>query len=85
MATTPIATSGNNLTFDYLSNSVGNVLQNKENDLRTLIGSLGPNPSSADLLALQQQVQQWTLISQVQSTVVKEVADALKGIVQKTG
>jgi len=85
MATTPIANTTNNLTFDYLNNSIGNVLQNKENDLRTLIGSLGPNPTSADLLAMQQQVQQWTLITQIQSTVVKEVADALKGIVQKTG
>lgn len=85
MATTPIANTSNNLTFDYLNNSIGNVLQNKENDLRTLIGSLGPNPTSADLLAMQQQVQQWTLITQIQSTVVKEVADALKGIVQKTG
>lgn len=85
MATTPIANTSNNLTFDYLNNSIGNVLQNKENDLRTLIGSLGPNPTSADLLAMQQQVQQWTLITQIQSTVVKEVADALKGIVQKAG
>lgn len=83
MATVP--PSGTSLTFDYLNNSVGNVLQNKENDLRTLIGSLGPNPTSAELLAMQQQVQQWTLITQIQSTVVKEVADALKGIVQKTG
>ena len=54
-------------------------------ELRNLIGSLGENPSTADLLALQQQVQQWTLTTQVQSTVIKEVADALKGIVQKAG
>ena len=85
MATTPIANTTNSLTFDYLNNSIGNVLQYKENDLRTLIGSLGANPTSADLLAMQQQVQQWTLVTQIQSTVVKEVADALKGIVQKTG
>jgi len=85
MATTPIANTSNNLTFDYLNNSIGTVLQNKENDLRTLIGALGANPTSADLLAMQQQVQQWTLITQIQSTVIKEVADALKGIVQKTG
>ncbi|MBL8331477.1 MAG: type III secretion protein [Rubrivivax sp.] len=85
MATTPITTSNNSLTFDFINSSVGNVLKNKENDLRTLIGQLGPNPTSADLLAMQQQVQQWTLTTQIQSTVVKEVADALKGIVQKTG
>jgi type III secretion protein F len=85
MATTPIASSSSGLSFDYLNNSVANVVQTKESDLRTLIGSLGPNPTTADLLSLQQQVQQWTLMTQVQSTVIKEVADALKGIVQKAG
>lgn len=85
MATSPIAGSGPGLSFDFLNNSIAGVVQSKENDLRTLIGSLGPNPTTADLLSLQQQVQQWTLTTQVQSTVIKEVADALKGIVQKAG
>lgn len=85
MATTPIAGSGPGLSFDFLNNSIAGVVQSKETDLRTLIGSLGANPTTAELLALQQQVQQWTLTTQVQSTVIKEVSDALKGIVQKAG
>lgn len=86
MATTSsVASTGNGLSFDFLNNSIAGVVQSKESELRTLIASLGANPSTADLLALQQQVQQWTLTTQVQSTVIKEVADALKGIVQKAG
>jgi len=85
MATIAPVTNANGLTFDYLSNSIGQVVQTKEAELRTLVASTGANPSTADLLSLQQQVQQWTLMTQVQSTVIKEVSDALKGIVQKTG
>jgi type III secretion protein F len=77
------ATSG--LSFDFVGSSVATVVQTKETELRTLIGSLGPNPTTADLLGMQQQLQQWTLMTNVQSTVVKEIADALKGIVQKAG
>jgi type III secretion protein F len=85
MATiTPVSTS-NGLSFDYLNNSIGQVVQTKESELRTLISSIGANPTTADLLMLQQQVQQWTLTTQIQSTVIKEVSDALKGIVQKAG
>jgi|JI7StandDraft_1071085.scaffolds.fasta_scaffold266648_2 type III secretion protein F len=85
MATTGAVSAPTGLTFDFINNSVAKVAQSKETELRNLIGSLGENPSTADLLALQQQVQQWTLTTQVQSTVIKEVADALKGIVQKAG
>ncbi len=85
MATTPVGSSSAGLSFDFLNNSIAKVVQGKEGDLRTLISSLGDNPTTADLLSLQQQVQQWTLTTQVQSTVIKEVADALKGIVQKAG
>ena len=35
------------------------------------------------MLEVQQQLQQWTMMTQVQSTVVKELGDTLKGVVQK--
>jgi type III secretion protein F len=80
MAITP---TSNGLTFDYINNSVYRVVQQREAALRDQISALGSNPSSADLLNLQQQIQQWTMMNQVQSTLVKEVSDALKGIIQK--
>jgi type III secretion protein F len=36
------------------------------------------------MLELQQQVQQWSMMIQVVSTLTKEVTDALKGVVQKS-
>ena len=85
MATSSVTASSGGLTFDYINNSIANVVQTKETELKNLIGAMGANPTTADLLSMQQQVQQWTLTTSVQSTVVKEVADALKGIVQKAG
>ena len=73
------------LTFDYINSTIYNVVQNREQALLSQIGSLGSNPTTADLLAMQQQLQQWTMTTQIQSTITKEVGDALKGIIQKAG
>ncbi|HYC38084.1 MAG TPA: EscF/YscF/HrpA family type III secretion system needle major subunit [Usitatibacter sp.] len=81
MSLSPIG--GGGLTFDYLNSTVYNVVQNREQALLTQIGALGNSPTTAELLAMQQQIQQWTMLTQIQSTVVKEVGDALKGIIQK--
>ena len=71
------------LTFDYINSTIFNVVQNREQALLSQIGSLGNNPTTADLLSMQQQLTQWTMTTQIQSTITKEVGDALKGIIQK--
>ena len=73
------------LTFDYINSTIYNVVQNREQALLSQIGTLGNSPSTADLLNMQQQIQQWTMTTQIQSTITKEVGDALKGIIQKAG
>lgn len=73
------------LTFDYLNSTIYNVVQNREQALLNQIGTLGTSPSTADLLNMQQQIQQWTMTTQIQSTITKEIGDALKGIIQKAG
>lgn len=79
-----ITSAGTGLTFDYINNSIANVVQSRESALLTQIGNLGESPTTADLLAMQQQVQQWTMTTQIQSTLVKEISDALKSIIQKS-
>jgi type III secretion protein F len=76
---------GGGLTFDYINTTIYNVVQNREQELATQLGALGNSPTTADLLKMQQQIQQWTMMTSLQSTVVKEVGDALKGIIQKAG
>lgn len=73
------------LTINYIGNTVGKSMTSKEADLKQEIEALGDNPSAQDLLMVQQDVGQWTLMAQIQSTLVKEVAEAMKGVIQKAG
>ena len=41
--------------------------------------------TSAQMLQMQQQVQQWTIMVEIQSTITKQLADSLKSVVQKSG
>ena len=77
--------NSSNITIDYIGNTVGNSMKRKETNLKQEIESLGDNPSTQDLLMVQQDVAEWTLLTQIQSTLVKEVADAMKGVIQKAG
>lgn len=79
-----IDTSGA-LTFDYINSTVLAALNNREVQLRAAIQTTGNNPSTVQLLDLQQQVQQWTMMAQIQGTLAKEISDAMKGVIQKAG
>ncbi|RKK03219.1 type III secretion protein [Pseudoroseomonas wenyumeiae] len=71
-----VGLQGGRLTFEDISFSVGEAR-------RDALSTLSSSPSTAEMLALQQQVQQWSMLTQTQSTIVKELSDTLKGIVQK--
>ncbi|ODS93668.1 MAG: hypothetical protein ABS45_01485 [Comamonas sp. SCN 65-56] len=73
----------NGISFDLIANTLGAVGTARESELRGMITGLGPDATTLDLLKLQQQMQQWTMFTQIQSTVVKEVGDAMKGVIQK--
>lgn len=71
------------VTFSFINDSVFTSVKSTESSLKSTISGLGENPTTVDLLMTQQAVQQWTLLVQIQSTITKEVGDAMKGIVQK--
>jgi type III secretion protein F len=71
------------ISFETINSTIAQVSSRREADLKNTISNLGDNPTTADLLMMQQQVQQWTMLTQIQSTVVKEVSDAMKGVIQK--
>ncbi len=74
------------VTFDYINTTVGTVVTNAEQALKTRAAALNSaNVSQTELLMLQQEVSKWSLMTQIQSTLVKEVSDAMKGIIQKAG
>lgn len=77
------------LNFNNLNNTIYNGIRSQEARLRDTIANLSTdadgNVSQTDLLRLQQQTQQWTMMIDLQSTLTKQIADALKGIIQKSG
>lgn len=72
------------VNFDLLNSTVGRSLEAKQQALENFTATLDPT-STADLLKMQQMMQEWTMMTQLQSTLVKDIGDALKGIIQKTG
>ena len=73
------------LNMDFLNDTVMKSIERQEQDLKTTIQKSGDNPTTADLLMLQQGVQKWSMTVQIQSTMVKELSDAMKGVIQKSG
>lgn len=73
------------LTFNDISSSMGKASASVETSLRNKITSIqnSENVTSADMLSLQADMQQWTMLTQIQSTVVKELGDTMKGVIQK--
>ena len=71
------------LTFESINSTVSRVAASREASLKKTLSEMGESPSTGDLLKMQQEVQQWTMFTQIQSTLVKEVGDTIKGILQK--
>ncbi|MCY0387263.1 type III secretion protein [Robbsia sp. Bb-Pol-6] len=80
-----IGTTGGSggITFDSVSTSMTSALSSAESNISSLLSTAGNSTSTTDLLALQVAIQKWTLIGSVQSTLVKDLGDSLKGIIQK--
>lgn len=74
---------GGGVTFDTVSASMTSALSSAEGNISSLLSTAGDSTSTSDLLALQVAIQKWTLIGSVQSTLVKDLGDSLKGIIQK--
>lgn len=80
-----MSSNTSSITMDFINNTVNQAVKSKETNLMQVITNMGDAPTTQDLLVLQQQVQQWTMFTQIQSTLVKEVSDAMKGVIQKAG
>ena len=74
------------VTFDYLNRPISPALATAATPLKTKVPNLDPaQVSPTELLMLQQEVSKWTMMTQIQSTLVKELSDTMKGIIQKSG
>ena len=71
-------------SLDDVSNKVGQVIRRNESDLQSTLYSANKETSATDLLNMQLKLQSWSVSVQMQSSIVKELGDALKGVVQKS-
>ncbi|QXL83607.1 EscF/YscF/HrpA family type III secretion system needle major subunit [Comamonas sp. NLF-1-9] len=85
----PGSAGGSVVSFDSIAQALGAVTDNAETNLRAKIDKINSagdgNVSQADMLMLQADLQKWSMMIQLQSTITKELGDALKGIIQKAG
>lgn len=76
------------LNFNSLNNTIYDSIRTQETrlgeTLSTLRGNADGTVSQADLLRMQQEVQQWTMMVDIQSTMTKQIADSLKGVIQRS-
>ena len=70
--------------YDQIANTMGQSTSTSEANLQSFSQTMDQT-SAADMLKLQNMTQQWSMAVNLQSTTIKMVGDALKGIVQKTG
>jgi type III secretion protein F len=77
-------TTATGLTMDFIDKAVFNSLQKKESDLQAAIQKAGDNPSTTDLLILQQGIQEWSMMISLQSTLTKQFSDTMKEVIQKS-
>lgn len=87
MATSASVSPGSStgINFSFVSQTMGTVLDTSEANLRDVLAKLGDAPTQSQLLSMQVDLQKWSMLVQLQSTITKELGDALKGIIQKSG
>ncbi|WP_276807893.1 EscF/YscF/HrpA family type III secretion system needle major subunit [Castellaniella defragrans] len=87
MALTGLSSSSS-LNFNAVNDTIYSGIRSQETKLRDTINALNSKSdgdiSQTDLLMLQQQTQQWTMMIELQSTITKQISDSLKGIIQKS-
>jgi type III secretion apparatus needle protein len=78
--------SSGTLSLDYITNMGLSSVDAYETQIKAKFDQTrGTDVSTTTMLELQSMTQKWSLLTQIQSTLIKEVSDAMKGVVQKAG
>jgi type III secretion protein F len=75
--------SSSGLSLDQINNIGATVVNAQEQTIRAALAN-ATDLSSGEMLKLQTQIQQWTIFVNLQSTLTKDVADALRAVIQKS-
>ena len=75
--------SSSGFSLDQINSIGATVVHTQEQNLRASLAN-ATDLSSGEMLKLQTQIQQWTIFVNLQSTLTKDVADALRAVIQKS-
>lgn len=75
---------GGGFNYGQVANSMGQSTSATEASLKQFSNTMDPGNAS-DMIKMQNLTQQWTMAVNLQSTTIKMIGDALKGVVQKIG
>lgn len=86
MAVSTFNASG--LNFDNVNNTIYTAIGTQESNLKQTLATVSQNAdgsvSQANMLKMQQQIQQWSSMIEIQSTIIKQISDSLKSVIQKS-
>lgn len=88
MAINSLYGSSSRLSLDHVNRTVYQGISAQEAKLRDTLARIGNadgSVSQTDMLRMQQEVQQWTMLIDVQSTITKQISDSIKSVIQKAG
>ncbi|MCC9620344.1 EscF/YscF/HrpA family type III secretion system needle major subunit [Thalassospira sp. MA62] len=70
------------LTFNSIGQSLGNNMKASENDFNNFMQNMDSSDPS-QMIEMQRKMQEWTLSVQMQTSTIKSLGDALRGVIQK--
>ena len=75
------------INFNNLNSAIFFFFITQETSLKATMNTISVesdgNVSQSDLLKMQQQLQQWSIMIDLQSTMTKQIGDSLKAVIQK--
>ncbi|HCT9233388.1 EscF/YscF/HrpA family type III secretion system needle major subunit [Alcaligenes sp. Marseille-Q7550] len=78
----------NGVSFNTLNNTIYNSILSQESRLSSQISGVSAKGdgdiSQTDMLKLQQEINKWTIMIDLQSTMAKQISDSIKGVIQKS-
>jgi hypothetical protein len=81
-----VGAAGGGISFGTINTTLNQLVGNAETSLNTLLTTVSQkaDPSTTDMLSLQQGLENWTTMLEASSTATKDFYDALKSTVQKS-
>lgn len=88
MTISPLGSFQAGVSIEHINRTVNQGVRMQEGRLRDTLSRIGKADGSVtqmDLLRMQQEVQQWTMLIDIQSTITKQLGDSIKSVIQKAG